>query len=130
MRLPLFSAAVLGVSLLMLPAPSSAASFGGLSGALPAQAQAQAQSVDGALVQKVRYRGRRHHGGHRRGHRGGSDAGAVAAGAIIGMALGAIIANQAAQRNRSVEWCMHRYRSYNPRTGTWIDYHGRIRYCP
>ena len=128
MRLPLFSAAVLGVSLLMLPAPSSAASFGGLSNALPAQTQTQ--SFNGALVQKVRYRGRRHHGGHYRGHRGGSDAGAVAAGAIIGMALGAIIASQAAQHNRSVEWCMRRYRSYNPHTGTWIDYHGRIRYCP
>ena len=76
-------------------------------------------------MQKVRYRGRRYHG-----HRGGNNAGAVAAGAIMGIAIGAIIANQAAQHNRSVEWCMHRYRSYNPRTGTWVDYHGRIRYCP
>jgi hypothetical protein len=121
MRLPLFSAAVLGASLLMLPAPASAAQFGGLANALPAQAQ----SVDGALVQKVRYRGRRHYRGHR-----GSDAGAVAAGAIMGLAIGAIIASQAAQHNRSVEWCMRRYRSYDPRTGTWIDYHGRVRYCP
>jgi hypothetical protein len=123
MRLPLFFAAVLGASLLMLPAPAPAAQFGGLSNALPAQAQA----VDGALVQQVRYRGRRH---YHRGHRGGSDAGAVAAGAIIGIAIGAIIASQAAQHNRSVEWCMRRYRSYNPRTGTWVDYSGRIHYCP
>lgn len=141
MRLPLFSAAVLGVSLLMLPAPSSGASFGGLSGALPAQTQTQ--SFDGARVQKVQARrggrrgagrrggGRRaagRRGGGRRG--GGSNAGAVAAGAIMGIAIGAIIASQAAQHNRSVEWCMRRYRSYNPRTGTWIDYRGRIRYCP
>jgi hypothetical protein len=102
---------VLGVSLLMLSGPSSVASFGGLSGALPARAQ----SVDGALVQKVRYRGRRHHGGHRRGHYrghcGGSDAGAVAAGAIIGMALGAIVASRAVRHNRRVEWCIRRCRS-------------------
>jgi len=133
MRLPLFSAAVLGVSLLILPVPSSAAPFGGLSAALPVQAQ----SFDGARVQKVQARrgGRRgaaRRGGGRRGGRrgGGNNAGAVAAGAIMGIAIGAIIANQAAQHNRSVEWCMHRYRSYNPRTGTWVDYHGRIRYCP
>lgn len=136
MRLPLFSAAVLGVSLLMLPAPSSAASFGGLSGALPAQTQTQ--SFDGALVQKVQARRGGRRGGGRRGagrrgggrRGGGSNAGAVAAGAIMGIAIGAIIASQAAQHNRSVEWCMRRYRSYNPHTGTWIDYHGRIHYCP
>jgi len=134
MRLPLFSAAVLGVSLLILPTPSSAAPFGGLSAALPAQTQ----SFDGARVQKVQARrgGRRgagRRGGGRRGGRrggGGNNAGAVAAGAIMGIAIGAIIANQAAQHNRSVEWCMHRYRSYNPRTGTWVDYHGRVHYCP
>ena len=133
MRLPLFSAAVLGVSLLILPVPSSAAPFGGLSAALPVQAQ----SFDGARVQKVQARrgGRRgaaRRGGGRRGGRrgGGNNAGAVAAGAIMGIAIGAIIANQAAQHNRSVEWCMHRYRSYNPRTGTWVDYHGRVHYCP
>lgn len=123
MRLPLISAAVLGASLLMLPAPASAAQFNGLSASLPVQAQ----SFDSSLVQEVRYRGRRHRRYHRR-HR--DDAGAVAAGAIIGMALGAMMASQAARYNRSVEWCMRRYRSYDPRTGTWIDYHGRIRYCP
>ncbi len=119
MRLPLISAAVLGASLLALPAPASAAQFAGLSTSLPVQAQ----SFDSSLVQKVRHRGRRHH--RRRG-----DAGAAAAGAVIGLALGAMIASQAAQYNRSVEWCMRRYRSYDPRTHTWIDYHGRVRYCP
>ncbi len=125
MRLPLFSAAVLGASLLMLPVPSSAAPLGGLAAALPVQS-AEAP----ALLQKVQYH--YYHGGHRYyGHRhGGSDAGAVAAGAIIGLAVGAMIASQAAQHNRSVAWCMRRYRSYNPHTGTWVDYSGRIRYCP
>jgi tetrahydromethanopterin S-methyltransferase subunit F len=120
MRLPLISAAVLGASLLVPPAPASAAQFSGLSTSLPAQAQ----SFDSSLVQEVRYRGRRYYRSHR------SDGGAAAAGAIIGLALGAIIASQATQYNRSVEWCMQRYRSYNPRTGTWIDYKGRVRRCP
>lgn len=118
MRLPLISAALLGASLLALPAPASAAQFAGLSTSLPVQAQ----SFDGAPLQKVRY--------YRRHGHGGGDAGAVAAGAIFGLALGAIIASQASQYNHSVEWCMSRYRSYNPRTHTWIDYHGRVRYCP
>ena len=122
MRLSLISAAALGASLLMLPAPASAAQFNGLSAGLPGQVQ----SVDSSLVQEVRYRGRH----YRRYHRRHDDAGAAAAGAIIGMALGAIIASQAAQYDRSVERCMRRYRSYNPRTHTWVDYHGRVRYCP
>ena len=119
MRFSLISAALLGVSLLALPAPASAAQFAGFSNNIPEQAQ----SFDGSLVQKVRYRHRRYYHRHDNG-------GAVAAGAIIGLALGAILANQAAQYNRSVEWCMRRYRSYDPRTHTWIDYHGRVRYCP
>ncbi len=108
---------VIGASLLGLPVPASAAQLAGFTKNLP-------ERVSGsALVQKTRSRRRRRYRGH-------DDAGAVAAGAIIGMALGAIIASQASQYNRSVEWCMRRYRSYNPRTGTWIDYKGRVRRCP
>ncbi len=119
MRLPLISAALLGASLLALPAPASAAQFSGLStNNLPVQAQ----PFDSASVEKVRY--------YRRYHHDHSNAGAAAAGAIFGLALGAIIGSQAAQYNRSVEWCMQRYRSYNPHTHTWVDYHGRVRYCP
>jgi hypothetical protein len=119
MRLPLISAAVLGASLLALPAPASAAQFAGFSASnLPVQAQ----SFDSASVEKVGY--------YRHYHHHGGNGGAVAAGAIIGLALGAIIASQASRYDRTVEWCMRRYRSYDPRTGTWVDYHGRIRYCP
>ena len=120
MRIPILSAAVIGASLLALPAPASAAQFAGLSNNLPVQAQ----SFDGTPVEQVRYYRRYGH------HHGGGDGGAVAAGAIIGLALGAIIASQATQYNRSVEWCVQRYRSYNPRTGTWVDYHGRVHHCP
>lgn len=127
MRLPLLSVILLGASLLSLPPPAFAGQFAGFSTSQPVQAQ----SFDGSLLHKVRSR----HGSHRSSHHGGyhghrSNAGAAAAGALFGITLGAILANQAAQHNRAVEWCMRRYRSYNPRTGTWIDYHGRIRHCP
>ena len=137
MRLPLISAALLGASLLALPAPASAAQFAGFSNSLPVQAQ----SFDSSLVQQVRSgrnnRNNRNNRSNRsnrsnRGGRGGggNNAGAIAAGSIFGLAIGAIIGSQASQYNRSVEWCTSRYRSYNPRTGTWVDYHGRIHHCP
>jgi hypothetical protein len=28
-----------------------------------------------------------------------------------------------------VEWCLNRYRSYNPRTNTWVSYSGYVRQC-
>ncbi len=101
----------------------------------------QAHSFDRSLVQKVRSPGP-HRGGYRGGHGGryggrygggyygGGGGGAAAAGAIFGLAIGVMIASQAAQNYQSVEWCMRRYRSYNPNTHTWVDYHGRVRYCP
>jgi len=119
MRSLLLSAGLLGASLLILPAPASAAQFAGFS-----TGSARAQSFGDASVENVRYYRRRYYHHHH------DDAGAAAAGAIIGLAIGAMIASQATRNDRSVEWCMQRYRSYNPRTRTWVDYHGRIRHCP
>ena len=31
--------------------------------------------------------------------------------------------------SRHVEWCMDRYRSYNPRTNTWVSYSGVVHQC-
>ncbi len=28
-----------------------------------------------------------------------------------------------------VRWCLNRYKSYNPRTNTWVAYSGRVRQC-
>jgi hypothetical protein len=28
-----------------------------------------------------------------------------------------------------VQWCLDRYRSYDPRTNTWVSYSGRVRQC-
>src|SRR3989337_2116268 len=31
--------------------------------------------------------------------------------------------------SRHVEWCLDRYRSYNPRTNTWVSYSGNVNQC-
>jgi hypothetical protein len=73
-----------------------------------------------------RYYGHRHHHHH---HGGGTAAGiglGLAAGAIIG---GAIAAGQAqAQQNHA--YCAQRYRSYDPRSGTYLNYDGNRYPCP
>lgn len=68
-------------------------------------------------------------GGHRGGGGGGSDGGAVAAGILGGLLLGAIIADQSRQQN-AVEYCMRRYRSYDPYSRTFVGRDGRRHSCP
>lgn len=51
-----------------------------------------------------------------------------------GIALGAAAANDGyygggGYGNRHVAWCLDRYRSYNPRTNTWVSYSGRVYQC-
>lgn len=31
--------------------------------------------------------------------------------------------------SRHVEWCLDHYRSYNPRTNTWVSYSGNVNQC-
>lgn len=31
--------------------------------------------------------------------------------------------------SRHVQWCLNRYRSYNPSSNTWVSYSGRVRQC-
>lgn len=80
----------------------------------------------------------RRHGGHHHGyhHRGGGGAfiGGLAAGAILGGAL-------AAQRpyyaepgyvygGDAVAYCMSRFKSYDPASGTYLGYDGHRHPCP
>lgn len=53
----------------------------------------------------------------------------LAAGAIIG---GAIASQQRAQAaaNAEIEYCMRRFRSYDPASGTYLGYDGRRHPCP
>ncbi len=106
MRLSLLSAAALiGVSLLALPVPASAAALGGLSMNHSLQTAISEQSP---IVKVQRRRGR---GGPRGGRgRGGNAGTAAAVGAAIGI-FGGIIATEAARSHEQrVEGCWRRHR--------------------
>ncbi len=123
MRIGLVLATALAGAGLMLTAMPGGAMP--LSGALSKVAPA----VDRSMIDLVQHRP---HGGPRphRGHRGGGgDGGAAAAGILGGLLLGAIIADQARQQN-AVEYCMQRYRSYDPYSRTFVGRDGRRHSCP
>ncbi len=110
-----------------------------LSGAAPlSPATAPGLSVD-QNVTNVQWRGRHHRRGWNRGHwhrRGwghrhygygwGPALGGLAAGAIIGGA----IANSNARANDAVAYCMNRFKSYDPASGTYLGYDGLRHPCP
>lgn len=124
MRLQLSAAgALIGISLLMSPASTMAAPLAG------AMSKDLVTQTDGnsLVIQVQRRRGNR---GFRGGGGGGGNGGAAAAAGIIGLAIGAIAVSEAARQQQGVEYCMQRYRSYNPETGIWIDRHGRQHQCP
>lgn len=79
------------------------------------------------------WRGGRHHNRHRyhRRHRGHSGAGAAIAGTVLGLALGSAIGSSRSYSGGSshVNWCLNRYRTYNPRTNLYYYVPGRQRHC-
>lgn len=69
----------------------------------------------------------------RRPRRGGINPGvgaAIGAAAIIGGIIAAQSEAEAAARRDAVGYCMSRFRSYDPETGTYIGRDGRVRRCP
>lgn len=114
--------AILGLAL--LPAKTSAAAVG-------AGAPNLLERPSASLLIQVQHRprggghrGDRHHGGG-----GGDGAGAAAAGAAIGIFLGAMMAVEA-QRQQAVQYCMRRFRSYDPSSMTYVGRDGRRHRCP
>jgi hypothetical protein len=81
--------------------------------------------MSSAMAQRGRGRG----GGYYRGRGRGYGGAAVGAGIAAGIIGGAIIADQA-RRSSAVEYCMQRFRSYNPETGTYNSSRGEERPCP
>jgi len=135
---------VLGLGLLALtvPAMSGTAAAGPLGGAgkglLPAQAGTGLALTDVQYRGGPRSDGGPYRGGPRRDYRGprrdyhrgrGDDGAAAAAGIVGGLLLGAIIANEA-QRQNSASYCAQRFRSYDPRSGTYLGRDGRRYRCP
>lgn len=89
-------------------------------------------AVSAGDIEKVQYRrgyghrpGYHHH--HRRHRHGGAGVGiGLAAGAIIGGAIAA----SAAQAQQNAAYCAQRYRSYDPRSGTYLNNDGNRYPCP
>ena len=125
MRLQLSAVgALIGISLLISPAPTSAAPLAG------AMSKDLVTQTDGnsLVIQVQRRRGNRGFRGG--GGGGGGDIGAGVAAGVIGLAIGAIVAGEVARQQQGVEYCMRRFRSYNPETGIWIDRRGVAHRCP
>lgn len=129
------------------PAPMGAAAA--LSGAAAVQVEdvqfrgargGRAFGGGGPRVGRVYGGGPRYYG--RRGGRGAAVGAGIAAG-VLGAVIGsAIMSQQPAYAapapvygapvygDGSVDYCMRRYRSYNPNTGTYVGYDGIERPCP
>lgn len=74
----------------------------------------------------------RYYGGNRYGYRydRGYNNGAVAAGIIGGIAAGAIIGSAARNSSDGSSYCAQRFRSYDPRSGTYLSTDGNRYACP
>jgi len=70
-----------------------------------------------------------HHHHHHHHHHGAFLPG-FAIGAAIGGMMGAAAAPPPRYYGRSVEWCMRHYRSYDPRSETYMGYDGYRHQCP
>ena len=125
MRFPV-SVSGAAIALALLAAPAAAAPFGG---ALSGNVAAPTALGEDSLAVQVQYR-RGPRGGHRGGGGRGDDGASVAAGILGGLLLGAIIANEAQRSNRSVEYCVRRFRSYDPQSGTYLGNDGYRHRCP
>jgi BA14K-like protein len=74
---------------------------------------------------------------YRRGYRGDGVAAGVAAGALGALVLGGMAVSGAFEPEPAYapiaparrQWCMKRYRSYDPVEGTYVGFDGRVRYC-
>lgn len=80
-----------------------------------------------------------HHGYHHHGGNIGAGIAGFAAGAILGGALASqphyyrrdyYGYDRAPAYGPSVRWCMRHYRSYDPRSGTYLGYDGHRHPCP
>lgn len=81
-------------------------------------------------VTNVQYRRYHRHGYYRRGGGGGGAAAGLGIGLAAGAIIGGAIAASAAQANQNAAYCAQRYRSYDPRSGTYLNNDGNRYPCP
>jgi BA14K-like protein len=89
---------------------------------------ATAAAAPAARVQLAQY----HHHHHHHHHHGGGFFPGFAIGAAIGGLMAAAPPPPPPRYydGRSVEWCLHHYRSYDPNSGTYLGYDGYRHPCP
>lgn len=105
----------------------------------PATATTVSLAIDGTII-NAQWRGRRGHHGHRGFHRhhrrgghwhhGHSGIGPAIGGLAVGALIGGAIASSAAPANSAVAYCMNRFKSYDPASGTYLGYDGFRHPCP
>lgn len=124
-------AAIASLAVALLAGSTAASNAAPLSPAMTAGVQSRA--VDAT---KVQWRGyhhhhRRWHGGHwRHRHYGGYGWGPAIGGLAAGAIIGSAIANSNAAAGNSVSYCMNRFKSYDPASGTYLGYDGNRHPCP
>lgn len=93
---------------------------------LPNKALTAARANSSTLI---RYRG--HHWSHwHHRHHHGSSAAAAGIGFAAGALLGSALSSQAYVPDGAVAYCMRRFRSYDPASGTYLGYDGYRHRCP
>jgi hypothetical protein len=123
MRTAKFLAAALVAATAAIALPQSATSAPLMTDTILSGAVSASSDVENVQYYRRGYYGHRHHG------YGGTAAGVgigLAAGAILG---GAIAASQA-QAQQNAACCAQRYRSYDPRSGTYLNRDGNRYPCP
>jgi len=123
MRTAKFLAAALVAATAAIALPQSATSAPLMTDTILSGAVSASSDVENVQYYRRGYYGHRHHG------YGGTAAGVgigLAAGAILG---GAIAASQA-QAQQNAAYCAQRYRSYDPRSGTYLNRDGNRYPCP
>jgi len=107
----------------MMLGPANAMPLGSGAGAV-------AQIDTAQIMEEVQFGRRGRRGGRGRGIGPGIGLGlGIGSAVIIGGAIAAAEAEAAARRD-AVAYCMRRFRSYNPETGTYRGRDGRDYYCP
>ena len=100
----------------------------------PAMAAAGGQAAPADGITNVQWRGHYHHrwrGGHwHHRHYGGYGWGPAIGGLAAGAIIGSAIANSNAAAGNAVSYCMNRFKSYDPASGTYLGYDGIRHPCP
>lgn len=122
------------ILLTALFAGSVALTFSVPATAAPLMAQSGVSTAGPSSIETVQYYRRGYYGPgyYGRGYGGGAGAliGGLAAGAIVGGAIAAGQANAAAAAQQNMAYCAQRFRSYDPRSGTYLGTDGYRHPCP